>query len=162
MVKHRGPMSRDRFRRSKAVNVRVGCAAHRALHRMNPYLGLRTRTSFTMFSNLRTEGGQTNHLFMPLSWHFAGWQKDIVQPLASSHMGLDAARDTLLTYFTFHTEVSRITGRFWVRYLRNGEEHLFNSADQPGHQLLQRPSWILRKWLVFRPVDATGPMKCRH
>ena len=55
-----------------------------------------------------------------------------------------------------------IPGHFWVRYLRNGEEHYFNSADQPEHHLLQRPSWILRKWLAFRPIDATGPMRCRH
>ena len=32
-----------------------------------PYLGAKTETSFAMYSNLRTEGGQTNHWLMPAS-----------------------------------------------------------------------------------------------
>ena len=98
MVKHRGPMEPRPIppgRRPSTIAWAVPLIV--LFTGMNPYLGLRTQTSFTMFSNLRTEGGQTNHFFMPLSWHFAGWQKDVVQPLASSHGGLDAARDTLLT-----------------------------------------------------------------
>jgi hypothetical protein len=47
---------------------------------MNPYLGLRTAGTFTMFSNLRTEGDASNHLLLgsnPLKlW---GYQEDVVE-----------------------------------------------------------------------------------
>jgi hypothetical protein len=99
---------------------------------------------------------------MPLSWHVAGWQEDIVQPIASSNSELEAARDKQRPDFAFQTLTSSIPGHFWVRYLRNGEEHYLNSADHPGAELLRPPPWILGKWLVFRPVDAVGPMQCRH
>jgi hypothetical protein len=49
------------------------------IHGMGNYLGLRTAGTFSMFSNLRTEGARSNHLLLssnPLKiWHF---QDDIV------------------------------------------------------------------------------------
>jgi hypothetical protein len=43
----------------------------------NPYLGLRTTASFTMFSNLRTEGEVANHLFLPAA-RLTDWQDEFV------------------------------------------------------------------------------------
>ena len=47
---------------------------------MNPYLGLRTAGTFSMFSNLRTEGKVSNHLLLsknPIKiWNY---QEDIVK-----------------------------------------------------------------------------------
>jgi hypothetical protein len=48
-----------------------------------PYLGFKTETSFGMFSNLRTEDGVTNHLFIPTSWQVATYQEDLVNITAS-------------------------------------------------------------------------------
>jgi hypothetical protein len=45
---------------------------------MAPYLGFKTETSLAMFSNLRTEDGVTNHLFVPTSWQVADYQNDLV------------------------------------------------------------------------------------
>jgi hypothetical protein len=45
---------------------------------MAPYLGFKTETSLAMFSNLRTEDGATNHLFIPTSWQLAHYQNDLV------------------------------------------------------------------------------------
>jgi hypothetical protein len=46
----------------------------------SPYFGLRTTGVFTMFSNLRTEGPGTNHLFMP-SFHPTDHQTALVEVL---------------------------------------------------------------------------------
>jgi hypothetical protein len=44
------------------------------------YLGLRTVANYSMFSNLRTEGGQTNHLLVPAGLFFvAGYQNDLAR-----------------------------------------------------------------------------------
>ncbi len=46
-------------------------------HASSPYIGLRTSSTFTMFSNLRTEGAGTNHYFLP-SVHLIDLQNDMV------------------------------------------------------------------------------------
>ncbi len=44
------------------------------------YLGLKTVTNYSMFSNLRTEGGRTNHLLIPADLLFvADYQHDLVR-----------------------------------------------------------------------------------
>jgi hypothetical protein len=44
------------------------------------YLGLKTVANYSMFSNLRTEGGQTNHVLMPAGRFFvADYQDDLVR-----------------------------------------------------------------------------------
>jgi hypothetical protein len=47
---------------------------------LTPYLGLKTVANYSMFSNLRTEGGQTNHFLMPAGQFFlAEYQLDLVR-----------------------------------------------------------------------------------
>jgi hypothetical protein len=44
------------------------------------YLGLKTVANYSMFSNLRTEGGQTNHFLIPAGqFFFADYQNDLVR-----------------------------------------------------------------------------------
>jgi hypothetical protein len=49
------------------------------LNGVAPYLGFKTETSLAMFSNLRTEDGVTNHLFIPTNWQLADYQKGLVK-----------------------------------------------------------------------------------
>jgi hypothetical protein len=51
-----------------ATTVLVGAVV---VNGMAPYLGLKTESAFAMFSNLRTEGGEWNHLFMPSGMRWA-------------------------------------------------------------------------------------------
>jgi len=55
-----------------------------------PYLGLKTDTSFAMFSGLRTEPGTWNHLFVPQAVRVFGYQDDLVRVLASNDPALVA------------------------------------------------------------------------
>jgi len=69
-----------------------------------PYVGLKTGSSFAMYSNLHTEGGICNHLFMPCgAIRIAHFQDDLVEILDSSQPDLrDAiAQPWRLTYFEF-------------------------------------------------------------
>lgn len=59
---------------------------------LSPYLGLRTVSVFTMFSNLRTEGPAPNHLFIP-SLQLLGWQRDLVAIERSSDPAHAATED---------------------------------------------------------------------
>jgi hypothetical protein len=49
------------------------------LNAASPYLGLKTRFSFTMFSNLQTEPGRWNHVVLPEAMRVFGMQDGIVR-----------------------------------------------------------------------------------
>lgn len=55
-----------------------------------PYLGLKTDTSFAIFSGLRTEPGVWNHLFVPEAVRVFGYQDDLVRVVASNNSALVA------------------------------------------------------------------------
>jgi hypothetical protein len=48
------------------------------LNAASPYLGLKTMWSLTMYSNLRTEPGEWNHLLVPEQTRVFTWQDDLV------------------------------------------------------------------------------------
>jgi len=55
-----------------------------------PYLGLKTDSSFEMFSNLRTEPGAWNHLVVPETVRVFGYQDQLVRVVASNDPALVA------------------------------------------------------------------------
>lgn len=135
------------------------------LNGLNPYLGLRTQLSFSMFSNLRTEGGISNHLFMPRLLSLGAYQEDLVEILTADDPDLAEfpRRQLLLPYFEFRRLVSGLED-VSVTYLRGGERHTFECSS--GHcndaELARPPSRLLGRLLYFRPVDKGPRMLCRH
>ncbi len=138
---------------------------------MNPYLGFRTETAVAMFSNLRTEAGRTNHLFMP-RLHLAGYQDDVAEVLAFElfadgeaddvQLGMIAAEDVYVTWFDLRRRTSSLAHPFRIRYLRNGKEHELDSRVNPDHELCRPHPYLAGKLLDFRIIDKDGPMRCRH
>jgi hypothetical protein len=135
------------------------------LNGLNPYLGLRTQLSFSMFSNLRTEGGISNHLFMPRLLSLGDYQEDLVEVLTSDDPELAelAERQLLMPYFEFRRLVSGLDD-VSVTYLRGGERYTFECAGgQCNNAELARPfSGLLGRLLYFRAVDKGPRMLCRH
>jgi hypothetical protein len=135
---------------------------------LSPYVGLKTRTAFTMFSNLRTEARPdaegvpvpgNNHLFLP-QIYLAGYQKDLVTIVSSSDERLQRAADAgqLLTWF----ELVNITSRHpeaRLNYRRHGKSRLVYRVGEDAALSTPHP-WILRKLLIFRPVAKEGPSPC--
>ncbi|MDQ3642939.1 MAG: hypothetical protein M3450_16105 [Actinomycetota bacterium] len=60
------------------------------LNSASRYVGLKTESSLTMFSNLHTEGGQWNHLLIPEAVRVFPYQDHPVRVLASNDPALDA------------------------------------------------------------------------
>lgn len=118
----------------------------------SPYLGLKTETSFAMYSNLRTEGGITNHWFIPAAQPFA-FQRDLVTIHESSDPWLQARADANEAVPLF--EVRRRAPAS-VTYERDGRV-----VEALSGETRSLP-WWLGKVLVFRPVDREGPQRCRH
>jgi hypothetical protein len=131
-----------------------------------PYLDLKTTTAFSMFSNLRTEDGHNNHLFLPRLPLF-GYQDDLVEVLQANDprlAGLARSGD-LLPWFEFRRIASSTRLGTVIRCRRNGEELMLSRDDESaaGREAFTPHPWWMGKFLVFRPIRPFGePMTCRH
>ncbi len=134
-------------------------------HGFTPYLGLRTVPAFSMFSNLRTEGGLTNHWFMPnRALRIAGFQEDLVTVLsAQDEELLRFARRPRRTFYDFRLRIQRMAAAgkrdIAVSYRRGGELTSLSAAERDPELMAPVPLWQ-RKWLKFRPVPIASQREC--
>jgi hypothetical protein len=84
-----------------------------------PYIGLKTDSSFAMFSNLRTERGFANHLLIPHAAQPFGFQRDLVRIVESS--------DSMLARSARQHELVKPL-RTAERGRRTGGNHIFRST----------------------------------
>jgi hypothetical protein len=137
------------------------------LNGMSPYLGLRTQLSFSMFSNLRTEGGRSNHLFMPRLATLEPYEDDLIEIVDSNDPGFQALKqqELLLPYFEFkHMVNDNESDELRITYLHDGQQHkvecLHRECDDTD---LGTPhSRLRRAFFYFRAVDKGPKMHCRH
>jgi hypothetical protein len=130
-----------------------------------PYLGLGTDRTWGMYSNLRVEGGTTNHLIVPATSQRFGFQRDLVAVKTSSAPGLQslATHGQVVPWVEFRARVAeamvRAGGQVGVTYVRAGRMHQVDRVADDS--LLARPVSIWhRKLWRFRPVEAVGPRAC--
>jgi len=130
-----------------------------------PYIGLRTETSFSMFSNLQTENGRTNHLIVPAGIQITNWQYDLVEIIDSSDSELNSSRDNDL--FAVYLELRRVRttagSNFWVTFRRNGNIETFEMARPETYGALPALGFMARRYFYFRAVER-DPMqvRCKH
>lgn len=133
------------------------------LNGLMPYLGGNTETSFAMFSNLRTEGGVTNHLFMPSSLQVLGYQRDLVRVKQTTIADLRRTADAgwQLTYFEFRSMVRRFADDS-VTYERGGVTRTVPRIGDDA-ELMAPENRLLRKVLNFRHVEISpDDSRCTH
>ena len=132
-----------------------------------PYLGLKTDSSFAMFSNLRTERGFANHLVIPHGPQPFGFQSDLVRVVRSSDpmLARSARAHELVPFFTLRAQVSGLAaaGRrnIGVIFERGGVVHDVKHAELDP-ELATRYPFLLRKTLKFRSIDMIAPGRCTH
>lgn len=154
-----------------------------------PYLGLKTVANYSMFSNLHTEEGRTNHLVPGVTAvELTGYQRDTVDVIGlelPEQIHLDALHTVLggMTYLQRQSRwVSerppvripwlelRRTVLLWqgagispirLAYVRDGVRHVV--PDATADPVLGTPlPWWQRHLLAFRAIDSgLGPDHCR-
>lgn len=133
------------------------------LNGLSPYIGLKTENSFAMFSNLRTEGGISNHYIIPASFQIFNFQKDMVEIVSSSDRLLQgtAEKNKIMVYFAFKNYVAHVKPDR-IEYIRNGKHHTFSLKEtSPNDELLVKDR-ILVKLLRFRNISKNDPQPCSH
>lgn len=131
------------------------------LNGLSPYLGLKTENSFSMFSNLRTEGGVTNHYLIPASFQIFDYQREYVEILASSDPFLQSAADEkkLMVLFHFNDYIHSKKPRY-VEYIYQGKKEIFDVNGGSGRRVEKVP-YVLKKIFSFR-LFVNGPQPCGH
>ena len=127
-----------------------------------PYMGLKTQGSFTMFSNLRTEGDHWNHLFIPRSVRvFDDFQDDLWQLAQIDDRRLqrdfvDGAH--LVPGFEIRRAVAK-NPEMALTVIREGDVVRLDPA-RLDPALREPPRWWALKLLIFRPVTPDGSAYC--
>ena len=127
-----------------------------------PYLGLKTETSFAMYSNLRTEGGRTNHLLLPATVAPFQFQEDLVEILDSSDPKLRriATSGIALPWFDLRRR-AWMNPTMSLTFTRGGKTFVVTSVrERPD--LVPPVSWWAGRLIPFRPVEQEGPRRCDH
>jgi hypothetical protein len=125
------------------------------LNGLSPYLGLKTRTTFDMYSNLRLEADRSNHFLVPRSLDLFGLLRDRVTILDSSDASLRRAyvgTGEEIPYFQLRAYLGEHP-HVRVRYLRGQTETQSEGTQEPV------PKW-LDKLLVFRPLGERSRSEC--
>jgi hypothetical protein len=127
-----------------------------------PYVGLKTQTSYTMFSNLQTEADQWNHLLLPKSMRVFHFQDDLVQVHGSNDKLLQqcAEQDCQWVWFELRRYLAERPDTS-VRFTYKGKEYdIERAGDDPVFS--EPPNYLLRKLFWFRPVRRPENNICVH
>lgn len=133
------------------------------LNGTSPYLGLKTENSFAMFSNLRTEGGKTNHFIVPASTQLFDFQKDVVEIISSSDPGLRELAESkrAMVLFEFRNYVNERRPES-VKYVLHGKNYHFRKNDRASVKALGKNPYIIKKLMKFRSFSPEEPQPCTH
>jgi hypothetical protein len=163
-VRPRWPSARQLFSHPAPALVVVPILV--LLNGVAPYLGLKTETAVSMFSNLRTEQG-SNHFLVRRTADLAGLQGDLVRIESSRdpELRLVAARGYLLPLFELRAYVqerARIGDPdVALTSVRAGRRRSVASAGRDP-ELAARAPFLARALIAFRPVSAGPGSPCRH
>jgi hypothetical protein len=131
---------------------------------VTPYLGLGTDRALSMYSNLRTEGGRSNHFLFPAGLQIVSYQRDLVEVLGSSdaplaRLGSDGMVIPWAELRARLTQATASSGAVSLTYRRGGRRYQVGSAASDS--LLALPvSRFELKFMRFRAVEQAGPRRC--
>lgn len=150
-----------KYRKSEQVKPAVGAKTWLqilllivvGLNSLAPYLGVKTNATMTMFSNLKIEGGTTNHLIMP-RLPFQTPADDLVAVVSTSNPRVSPFAETGLLY-TWHELRRKMaeTPTASISYERNGELFEYQSARENPELVSIDP--VLHKLTGFRNASVT-------
>lgn len=132
-----------------------------------PYLGSKTETAFAMYSNLRTERGQTNHLLLRKPLDLFDYQTDLVSIESSSDPELmELAREGHpIPFFVLHKRVweAATSGATDVAVtFTRGSSRIATANAERDPELSAAPSYFERKFLRFRTILPMDANFCSH
>lgn len=131
------------------------------LNGLGPYLGLKLRSAWQMYSNLSIDDAGSNHFLMPRSLDVGGFLADSVVIVSTSDRLLKEQYVETGNRMPFFALRSYLAERPEVRlaYVRAGRyRELARAGDSPDFSTQPHP--LLRKLLTFRPLGQQAGKIC--
>ena len=156
----RAPTEARPGRRSARVLLLVPALV--LLNGLSPYLGLKTRTAWQMYSNLNLAAEYSNHVLVPYSLDVGGFLADAVHivvtsaPASRAQPGRTGGR---LTWFELRRYVAQHPD-VWLAYTRPGHPPTAFGPAAQDPALTAPGLGVLGKLLIFRPVGAAQGGVC--
>ena len=151
----------ERFQGRRYAGVLLLLPALVLLNGLSPYLGLKTRTAWQMYSNLYLSPYDSNHFLIPYSLDVGGFLADSVQIVAPSDPALRAAYvqpGGRITWFELRRYVAQHPD-IQLAYVRaDHPPKAFGPAEEDA--ALKAPLGVLGKLLIFRPLGPQGGAIC--
>jgi len=137
------------------------------LNGASPWLGYKTEYSFAMYSNLRTEGGKTNHLIWGTPLALANYQTDLVYVLDGSDKALvDSSGGRPVPRYALSQRLRAIVANQQrsgiVLVLGEGTEVRKIEAAERDAELMAQPTFLESRLLSFRQIVQAGAGECAH
>lgn len=134
-----------------------------------PYLGLKTEFSYSMFSNLSTEKGNTNHYIIPATSQIFDYQKQIVQVIETDNEKLIKAdryfkMEVEFVLFEFVRILNESKDDFHVKFALNEKEYDLRKVNGKYNEdigLDLNQNYLEKKFFKFRHIY-TGSSLCQH
>lgn len=132
------------------------------LNGLGPYLGLKLKSAWQMYSNLSVDHSGSNHFLVPYSLDVGGFLADSVAIVSTSDSLLDkryVQTGNRITYFELRGRLARQPD-VQIAYVRAGQKlrNLPRAGDSP--EFSDPGSPLLRRLLVFRPLGPQAGKVC--
>ncbi|NMM47241.1 hypothetical protein [Marinigracilibium pacificum] len=140
------------------------------LNGLSPYLGLKTETSFAMFSNLKTEDGSNNHLIVPDWLQVFNFQKNLVKITDSNmkYVSLDyypEGSERLFTDFELQRVINFMEPGSTITFTVDDNSYTIKKKSDGSLTNTDRVksySYFTYKFLLFRPYYKEDINFCQH
>jgi len=134
---------------------------------INPYLGLSTAGTFSMFSNIKTENGLNNHYIMPNSQAF-DYQKYNVEVISyePDYLINRFSNEYMYPYKLFKSllrdYLEEPDKHYNIKFKVNGKIMSLNEKTLPNSHWVKYNSWLERYYLNFRSFNKSPtPNTCK-
>ena len=131
------------------------------LNGLSPYLGLKTESAIAMFSNLHVEGLSTNHFIHGVIPGFANYSDEIIKVIESNQPELP--KGSQLVRYDFDRRLAilnEVELTVTSNMLVTGQATIVSSESWVN--TYESTNWLIKKFLVFKPVDTSNPKVCTH
>jgi hypothetical protein len=124
------------------------------LNVLAPYIGLKTYSTMTMYSNIKVEQGSTNHFVFPVIPVF-NYLNDVVEIKGTNleYLQRRTNSEMQITWLELQRIMSQAPGAA-ISYVRDGETFTYRQAKENPE--LVTPNQIALKLLSNRPVSQTN------
>jgi len=131
------------------------------LNGLSPYLGLKTESSISMYSNLYVEGRTTNHFFHGVLPGFWNYSDEVITVIDSNNNKLREGESFIR--YDFDRRLSNLRNvEITVQSNLKSTPQQISTNEANWNNTYDEAHWLMKKYLIFKPIDLKRPKVCDH